>query len=100
MARSLLRSLLQRIRRSDRGAFLVEFAIVVPLLILLFGIVVEGGRLMWSYQTAAAGVRDAARYLGRIVPSDLCVTDTGNTSLGAYESSLRTASRRTSTAPA
>ena len=26
---------------------------------------VEGGRLLWSYQSAIAGVRDAARYLGR-----------------------------------
>lgn len=65
-------SLLRRLFRSDRGATLVEFAILLPFLILLFAVIVEGGRIMWSYQTAVAGVRDAARYLGRVVPSDVC----------------------------
>lgn len=79
-------SLSRRFRRSDRGALLVEFAVILPILILLFGIIVEGGRMMWSYQTAAAGVRDAARYLGRVVPSDLCDT---TISLDGYEANLK-----------
>ena len=28
--------------------------------------------MMWSYQTAIAGVRDAARYLARVVPTNVC----------------------------
>lgn len=64
--------LLRRFARSDRGVALVEFAIALPLLILVFAVIIEGGRMMWSYQTAVAGVRDAARHLGRIVSSDVC----------------------------
>lgn len=60
--------------RSNRGAVLVEFALVLPLLVLLFATIIEGGRMMWSYQTAVAGVRDAARYVGRVVPSNVCTT--------------------------
>lgn len=81
-------SLLARCRRSDRGAILVEFALILPLLLLVFGVIVEGGRMMWSYQTAAAGVRDAARYLGRVVPSDLCAPAYTGASLDSYEDDL------------
>lgn len=81
-------ALLRRLGRSDRGALLVEFSIMLPLLILLFGVVVEGGRIMWSYQTAVAGVRDATRYLGRVVPSDLCETDATGATLAAYVDEL------------
>jgi len=28
--------------------------------------------MMWSYQSTAAGVRDAARYLARVAPLDIC----------------------------
>lgn len=83
------RSLLRQLLRSDRGVALVEFAMVLPFLLLVFAMIVEGGRMMWSYQTAIAGVRDAARQVGRIVPSDICtsgkaLTDFVNTAtLGA-----------------
>ena len=63
---------LTRFRRDERGAALVEFGIMLPMLLLTFAVVIEGGRLMWSYQTAAAGVRDATRYLARITPPDIC----------------------------
>jgi len=65
---------LRRFLRDDRGAALVEFALSLPLILVVFATVIEGGRMMWSYQTAAAGVRDAARYLARVVPSDICTT--------------------------
>lgn len=68
--------LLRRLARSDRGAALVEFAIALPILVMLFAVIIEGGRMMWSYQTAVAGVRDAARYVGRVVPSNVCATAT------------------------
>lgn len=66
--------LLRRLHRSDRGASLVEFAILLPMFILLFGAIVEGGRLAWSYQSVADGVRDAARYFGRVAPPGYCVS--------------------------
>lgn len=61
-----------RLLRDESGAALVEFAILLPMLLLLFAVIIEGGRLMWSYQSAAAGVRDAARYLARVAPSNIC----------------------------
>ena len=67
-----LRPLLRQLARSDRGVALVEFALVLPLMLLVFAVIIEGGRMMWSYQTAIAGVRDAARYVGRVVPTDIC----------------------------
>lgn len=62
----------RRLLRDEDGVALVEFAIVLPLLLLLFGVIIEGGRMMKSYQGANAGVRDATRYLARIVPSSIC----------------------------
>ena len=38
---------------------------------------------MWSYQSAAAGVRDAARYLARATPSNVCASGVSVTGLTA-----------------
>lgn len=61
-----------RFLRDDSGLAMIEFAICLPLLILVFGMVIEGSRLMWSFQTTISGVRDASRYLARVTPSDVC----------------------------
>ncbi|WP_179123053.1 TadE/TadG family type IV pilus assembly protein [Ferroacidibacillus organovorans] len=48
--------------RSEKGQALVEFALVIPLfLLLLFG-VFDFGRIMWNELTISAASRDAARY--------------------------------------
>ncbi len=73
-------------RRED-GAVLVEFAISLPLILILAFLTVESMRLFWSYQAAIAGVRDATRYLARVAPSDLC-TSGGNVT--GYASQLET----------
>ena len=65
---------LSRFWRSERGAILVEFALVLPMMLLVFAVIVEGSRMMWSYQAAISGVRDATRYLARILPSDICAS--------------------------
>ncbi|MDQ2089686.1 TadE/TadG family type IV pilus assembly protein [Marimonas arenosa] len=64
----------RRFRKDDRGSALVELAISLPLLLLVFAVIIEGSRLFWAYQMTAAGVRDAARYLARIADSDSCVS--------------------------
>lgn len=64
-----------RIRRfaaDESGAQLVEFAIVLPVMLLVFAVIVEGARMMWSYQTVIAGVRDATRFLARVAPRNIC----------------------------
>ncbi|WP_281842653.1 TadE/TadG family type IV pilus assembly protein [Sinisalibacter aestuarii] len=59
-------------RRDERGAALVEFAIALPLVLVVFATIVEGSRLFWSYQATVAGVRDAARYVARVAATDSC----------------------------
>ncbi len=71
--------------RAEDGAIFVEFALVLPMLLLVFALIVEGSRIMWSYQAAISGVRDATRYLARILPANICAT--GGT-VTAYESTV------------
>ncbi len=48
------------------GSAAVEFALVLPVLLLLSLGALELGRLFWSYHIATAAVRDAARYAARV----------------------------------
>src|SRR5437763_631988 len=54
---------LNRFRRSERGTQLVELAIVVPILLILFAGAAEFGRYFYEYTTLAKGARVGARYL-------------------------------------
>ena len=47
----------------QKGVAAVEMAIVLPLLVLVFGGMIEYGRLMWHYDVLAKATRDAARFL-------------------------------------
>ena len=50
-------------KRDDRGLQLVELAIALPVMIVLFAGVAEFGRYFQTYTTLAKGSRVAARYL-------------------------------------
>ncbi len=76
-----------RFLRREDGAALVEFAISLPLMLILTFLTFESMRLFWSYQAAIAGVRDATRYLARVAPADLCP---GGGSVAAFEEQLTT----------
>ena len=52
-----------RFRRDDRGLQLVEVALVIPIMLVLFGAVAEFGRYFYEYTTAAKAARVGARYL-------------------------------------
>jgi len=54
---------LGRFRSDERGVQLVEVALVVPIMLLLFGAVAEFGRYFYEYTTAAKAARVGARYL-------------------------------------
>jgi Flp pilus assembly protein TadG len=54
---------LTRFRRDDRGVQLIELAIVLPILLLLFGAVAEFGRYFYEYTTVSKAARVGARYL-------------------------------------
>ena len=49
------------IRRNDRGQSLVEFALVLPIFLLLIFGVVDAGRLVYTYNTISNAARDGAR---------------------------------------
>jgi hypothetical protein len=55
-------------RSSQRGVAITEFALVVPLLLLLALITTEYGRAVYQYNTLTKTVRDAARYLSMQSP--------------------------------
>ena len=59
-------------RQSEAGATAVEFAILLPVMMVVFAAIVEGSRIYWNYQSAVSGVRDASRYLARITNADIC----------------------------
>lgn len=60
--------------RSSDGAVVVEFSLVLPFMILIFVLFVEGASLLFSYQSVVSGVRDAGRYAARVVPGDYCTS--------------------------
>lgn len=49
--------------KRSRGVALVEFALILPLLLLLSFVTVEFGRALYQFNIVAKSVRDAARYL-------------------------------------
>ncbi|MCA1576874.1 MAG: pilus assembly protein [Acidobacteria bacterium] len=63
LRRSRRLSWLNRFRRNEQGVQLLELAIVLPIMLLLFAAVAEFGRYFYEYTTAAKGARVAARYL-------------------------------------
>ncbi len=74
-----------RFLRDETGAQFVEFGMVLPLMLLFFAVTIEGARMMWSYQTVIAGVRDATRYVARIAPREICST---GPAISTYDSDL------------
>ena len=54
---------LGRFRRDEHGVQLIELAIVIPIMLLLFAAVAEFGRYFYEYTTLAKGARLGARYL-------------------------------------
>lgn len=50
-------------RRQQRGSVVVEFALVVPLVLLVLVGVIQYGYQYWAMQTASATAREAARRL-------------------------------------
>ncbi|HWH24944.1 MAG TPA: TadE family protein [Candidatus Limnocylindria bacterium] len=48
--------------RRDAGQALVEFAVVLPLLLVLLLGMIDLGRVVWAHDTAANAAREGARY--------------------------------------
>jgi TadE-like protein len=54
---------LTRFRHDEQGVQLLELAIVLPIMLLLFAGIAEFGRYFYEYSTLAKGARVGARYL-------------------------------------
>ena len=80
-----------RFLRADDGVALVEFALVLPMMMLIFAVIIEGSRMMLSYESAINGVRDATRYLARTAPRNVC---TSGASVAGYSTYLQTLVRQ------
>lgn len=61
----------------QRGAAIVEFALILPLLLVLSIATVEFGRALHQFNTVAKSVRDAARYLS-VQPPGTNLTQAAN----------------------
>ncbi len=86
---------LPRFFRAKRGAALVEFSLVAPLLILLMCGLAEFANVLRQYHIMEKGVRDAGRYLARVQMTGCTLNGaavaeaqnlalTGRTSSGSY----------------
>lgn len=64
-------SLLKGFRRDERGVQLVELALALPILLILFGTAAEFGRYFYEYTTVAKAARVGARYLINKEPSSV-----------------------------
>ena len=52
----------------QNGVALIEFALILPFLLLLSILAIELGRAIWEYNTLTKSVRDTARYLSIQTP--------------------------------
>jgi Flp pilus assembly protein TadG len=52
-------------RQRNRGQSLVEFAVVLPVLLAIVGIVIDASRLYGTWTSLESATRDAAQYLAR-----------------------------------
>lgn len=57
-----------RTRKNQQGVAIVEFALVLPLVLIMTFTVVELGRALMHYNLLAKSVRDAVRYLSVQTP--------------------------------
>ena len=71
MSRELIRKT-DCFKRDERGMQLVELAIVLPVLVVLFAAAAEFGRYFYEYTTLAKGSRVAVRYLATAITNGDC----------------------------
>lgn len=70
--------------RSKRGQALAEFALVVPIFLLLLLGIIEAGRFMFFYETLNHATREGARY-AIVNGSNSMNCPTGTPAPGSYE---------------
>jgi Flp pilus assembly protein TadG len=71
---------LRRLLACEAGTQLAEMALVLPIMLVLFGATAEFGRFFYTYTTLSKATRSAARYL----TSSNKATDAGAQNLAVY----------------
>ena len=66
MRTTRLREAVTNFFRRETGTQMIEFAIVFPMLLLLFAATTELGRMFYTYTTLAKATRAGARYLSTV----------------------------------
>lgn len=94
------RALLSRFGRSRKGAALVEFALLGPVLIILMCGLAEFSNAMRQYHIMEKSVRDAARYLTRVPMTGCTINAAAITAAQNLALTGRTASGGTYVLPA
>lgn len=79
--------MLRRRMRSERGAAIVEFALVVPILILLVFGIVEFGRVFYIQSTISGAAREGARAMA-LGDSDAEARARAQDALGSVDAAL------------
>lgn len=68
--RVLPSAMLKPRRKTNRGVALVEFALVLPFLLILLFITAEFGRALYQYNILTKSVRDAVRFMSVRAPGE------------------------------
>lgn len=66
MRKTPLRKLIRKFVKCESGTQMIEFAIILPVLLLMFAGTTELGRLFYQYTTLAKATREGARYLSTV----------------------------------
>jgi Flp pilus assembly protein TadG len=75
--------------RNDDGTAVVETAVLMPTLLVIFLGVFEFAWFFFQQQQIETGARDAARYLARVTNGNPCTaTDSGGTSYTTYAQNI------------
>ena len=72
-----LKEKLSSLFRRDNGTQMIEFAIVFPVLLLLFAGTAELGRLFYRYTSLAKATRGSARYLSLVKETNWSIAPCG-----------------------
>jgi len=66
-----IRKLVPVLRHRQRGVAAIEFAIVMPLLILVLAPLILWSRYMWHYTVLQKATQDAARYMSTVSVAEM-----------------------------
>lgn len=58
--------IIARTLRSERGVAAIEFAVILPVILMMLALPLYFGRVMWHYTAAQKAAYDAARYLSSV----------------------------------